>query len=196
MKIIVHRVNSIKTLKKIPEKYGVEIDLRSYRDNIILNHEPFKKGDLLKDYLKVYSHSFIIFNIKEAGIEEKVIELAKEYKIRNYFLLDVEFPYIYKATRNKFKKIAIRFSEDEPIEQALKYKGKVDWVWIDTNTRLPIDKETVKQLAGFRTCLVSPDRWGRPGDIPAYRAQMEEAGFKLDAVMCSEENIFDWEKKI
>ena len=69
----------------------------------------------------------------------------------------------------------------------------VDWVWIDTNTKLPLDRETIRDLAGFKTCLVSPDRWGRPQDIADYRTQLDDLGFKLDAVMCAYENIPDWE---
>ena len=45
MEIIIHRINSIKKLKKIPKNFGVEIDLRVYQSKIILNHEPFKSGD-------------------------------------------------------------------------------------------------------------------------------------------------------
>ena len=45
MEIIIHRVNSIKKLRKIPNNFGVEIDLRVYQSKIILNHEPFKSGD-------------------------------------------------------------------------------------------------------------------------------------------------------
>ena len=43
MEIIIHRINSIRKLKKIPGRYGVEIDVRSLKSNLILNHEPKKK---------------------------------------------------------------------------------------------------------------------------------------------------------
>ena len=180
---IIHRVNSIKLLKEIPTKYGVEVDVRAYRNTLILNHEPFMNGERLDEYLQKFLHKFIIFNIKETGIEHKVITLCKKYEIRHYFLLDVEFPYLYKASREGVRDIAIRYSEDEPIEQALKYKGMVDWVWIDTNTRLPLNKSVVEKLSGFKTCLVSPDRWGRPQDIHKYKEKLQKLNFKLAAVM-------------
>lgn len=194
MQIIVHRINTIEQLRKIPEKYGVEIDIRETNGQLILNHEAFGTGDLLEEYLKNYHHAFIIFNIKEAGIEAKVIELAEQYSITNYFLLDVEFPYLYQAARQGIKKIAIRYSEDECIETVLKYKGMVDWVWIDTNTKLPLTKKIMKQLEGFKTCLVCPDRWGRPEDIAIYRKKMKNLGFHMDAVMTSLSTIPEWEK--
>ena len=52
MEIITHRINSIKLLKEIPKKYGVEIDLRTNGSKIILNHEPISKGDTFKNYLE------------------------------------------------------------------------------------------------------------------------------------------------
>jgi len=191
---IIHRVNTIKFLRKIPHNFGVEIDLRAYGKDIILTHEPFHTGDVFEEYLKNYQHAFIILNIKEAGIEDKVLALLKKYKIKNYFLLDVEFPYIYRAARQGVRNIAIRYSEDEPIEMALKYKQYVDWIWIDTNTRLPLNKSIIKKLAGFKTCLVSPERWGRPQDIFNYQKKMKELNFVPDAVMTEISYVFQWEE--
>ena len=85
MEIILHRINTLNKLKKIPLKYGVEIDVRSNNSKLILNHEPFTEGELLDNYLEVYGHGTIIFNIKEAGIEEEVINLAKKFKLKSFF---------------------------------------------------------------------------------------------------------------
>ena len=74
MEIIIHRINSIKKLKMIPNNFGVEIDLRVHRSKIILNHEPFKSGDTLDNFLKHYNHGTLILNIKELGIEDEVIK--------------------------------------------------------------------------------------------------------------------------
>ena len=58
----------------------------------------------------------LILNIKESGIENNVLSLIQEYNnVKNYFLLDVEFPYIFSAYKKNFKNIAIRFSEFESI---------------------------------------------------------------------------------
>ena len=40
MQIIVHRINTIEGLKKVPTQYGVEIDVRGYGGKILLNHDP------------------------------------------------------------------------------------------------------------------------------------------------------------
>ena len=72
MEIIIHRVNKIKDLKKISPNFGVEIDIRTYGSNLILNHEPFANGDNLKDYLENYKHKTLVLNLKEAGIEKSI----------------------------------------------------------------------------------------------------------------------------
>jgi len=194
LKIIIHRVNSLSHLKATPLCYGVEIDVRADGNRIILNHEPFRGGENLEEYLRNYKHSFIIFNIKEAGIEDKVIELAKKYNVKDYFLLDVEFPYLYRAARDGVHSIAIRYSEEESIETVLRYKGMVEWVWIDTNTTLPLDRTITQKLSGFKTCLVCPERWGRPQDIPLYMRKIKELDFKLDAVMTNENYVEQWKQ--
>ena len=191
--IILHRVNNSDTLKDVPTRFGVEIDLRSSGNDIILNHEPFQSGELFKDYLKHYQHNTLILNIKEAGIESEVIRLVQEYNINNYFLLDCEFPYIYRATREGINQIAIRYSEDESIETVKNYKGLANWVWVDTNTCLPINYEITQSLQGFKTCLVCPERWGRPKSITPYATQMKGLNWQPTAIMTSKQHASLWE---
>lgn len=183
--IIIHRVNERARLHSLPRKYGAEIDLRADGSTLILNHDPFKGGERFEDWLVNYEHGLLVLNIKEAGIESEVIKLVEARGIKRFFLLDVEFPYLYRASRAGERRIAMRYSEDESIETALNYKNKVDWIWIDTNTRLPIDMTTVPKLSCFKTCLVCPERWGRPQDIVSYRKQIQAIHFPLTAVMTS-----------
>ena len=193
MEIIIHRINTIVDLQKIKPKYGVEIDIRAWGSNLVLSHEPFKNGEKLDDYLDKYNHGTLILNIKEAGIEEQVLKFVRERpQIKNYFLLDVEFPYLYRASREGEKNIAIRFSEDESIKTVKNYVGKVDWVWIDTNTQLPLNEKNIKVLKEFKKCLVCPERWGRPSDIEGYKISLEKNNFSIDAVMTEKKYVKDW----
>ena len=194
MEIIIHRINTVKKLKLIPLKYGTEIDVRSYNNKLILAHAPFIRGDILEDYLKNYNHGTLVVNIKEAGIEDEVLSLVRQRpQIKSYFLLDIEFPYIYRATRQGERAIAIRFSEEEPIEFAKKFVDKIDWVWIDTNTQMPVGEHNLPILNRFKKCLVCPERWGRPSDIANYKNLMSVMGFKIDAVMTSNQYIKLWD---
>ncbi|GEM_PF-124445 len=218
--VIRHRINTIVGLRKVSPIYGVEIDIKHdpWEDKLYLSHDigkydqktGVKPGDDFEDYIKVFKEQknrFIIFNIKETGIERRVIDAAQFLGIENYFLLDVEIPFIYRAAfkqdsdSKKLQKqlkgrIAIRYSEAEPIEQALLFKGKFKWVWVDVNSRLPLDPETYMKLtaAGYKLALVCPERWGRPQDIPVYIAKMKHDDIKIDAVMTSQSYVKQWEQ--
>ena len=193
MEIIIHRINKIKVLKTINPLFGVEIDIRTYRNNLILSHDPFKKGDKLEDYLNEYRHGTLILNIKESGIENNVMSLIQKYdNVKNYFLLDVEFPYIFSVSKNNFKNIAIRFSEFESIDTVLRFKGLVDWVWIDTFTKLPLNQNSINVLKDFKTCLVCPERWNRLEDIVLYKSKIQKINFHLNAVMTSRNTVKKW----
>ena len=194
MEIVIHRVNKVQDLKEIPKKYGCEIDIRAQGSKLILRHDPYVGGDFLEDYLDVYQHGLLVLNIKEAGIESDVLKAVRNRGIDRHFLLDVEFPYIYRASRAGERAIAIRYSEDEPIELVKKYVDNVDWVWIDTNTMLPLNSEVIKQIGGMNTCLVCPERWGRPNDILAYRQKMKALHFTPTAVMTHKELVHKWEE--
>lgn len=196
MEIVIHRINTVQELVTIPKHFGCEIDIRSNGNELVLHHEPMQNGQCFTDYLDVYQHGLLVLNIKEAGIEDLVLDEVRKRDIANYFLLDVEFPYLYQATRRGEKSIAIRFSEDESIETVKKYSQKLDWVWIDTNTFLPITESSLSVLNDFKTCLVCPERWQRPQDIIAYCAQMKKLAFKPTAVMTTMQYAQIWQEQL
>lgn len=163
MKIIIHRVNTIKKLEILDPKYGVEIDIRSNNGKLILQHDPFKNGDLFDKWLKSYKHRTIILNIKEEGLEESIIESLENYKVDDYFFLDQSFPFLIKKKDSVNKKSAIRFSEFEDIETIKNSLDYVSWIWIDCFSKYP--KKNLKLLntfkqQGIKLCLVSPELQG------------------------------------
>jgi len=204
--IIRHRINTIEDLETVEKKHGVELDIRGYGNKLLMSHDPIEESKLedytdFEDFLKEWDHKGVmVLNVKEMGYENKIIELMERYGIKDYFFQDVEFPYVYRATRSEgMRKVSIRFSEAEPIEYVEAQLDEnenplLDWVWIDTNTKLPITKETVSVLKKFRTCLVCPERWGRPEDIAKYIEQLKGLNFKLDAVMTAKDYVEIWEK--
>ena len=94
MQIIVHRVNKLSNLHKIPKNYGIEIDVRDYKKKLILSHDPFKDGENLEIFLKKYNHGTLIVNVKSEFIESSVMKLLKKFHIRDYFFLDFSYPSI------------------------------------------------------------------------------------------------------
>ena len=191
MELIVHRINTIDGLRQIPRNCGTEIDIRAWGSELVLNHEPQENGDRLVDYLDEYMHGTLILNIKETGIEDQVLKMVRERsEISSYFLLDVEFPYLFKATSRGEKAIAIRFSEAEPIESVEPFIESVDWVWIDTITCMPIDESNIDTLSRFDTCVVCPSLWKRSEDIAQCRQLAIKYG--LTAVMTEAKHISAW----
>ena len=114
--------------------------------------------------------------------------------IKSYFLLDVEFPYLFSATKKGERNIAVRFSEKEPIENVLQFEDELDWVWIDTITKLPINKSNQNFLKRFKTCLVCPSRWDRNQEISIYKNRIKTDKLKVDMVMTEEKYIIEWKK--
>ena len=189
MEIIIHKINTVKELRKIRKDFGTEIDIKSFKSQLILNHEPYKSGELLDDYLSAYNNGTLILNIKESGIEDDVIKLTKKYKIKSYFLLDCEMPYIFQKIKKNFRDMAVRFSEYEPIEISKNFINKVDWIWIDTYTKLPVNPSNMKIIKRFKSCIVCPERWGREKQIKNYFYKMLKMDFMPDSVMTSKKKF-------
>ncbi|MCP4050642.1 MAG: hypothetical protein GY730_08060 [bacterium] len=158
---IAHRINTIHQLKHIPIDYGVELDLRSEGNQLILHHDPFETGENFEDYLSHFRHNFIILNTKSEGLESRLLSLMKKHNIQNYFFLDLSLPFLIKYAKKGVRRIAVRYSQYEPLEFVSKFKNMVDWVWVDCFNGTPPDKETLKQLKDmFKVCLVSPELQG------------------------------------
>lgn len=195
MEIIIHRVNKIKELKLLPSEMGCEIDIRTNGSEIILNHDPFQNGEKLSDYLDEYNkRGTLVLNIKETGIEDVVLKEVRRREIKSYFLLDVEFPYLFKATENGERNIAVRFSEKEPINNLNLFMNKLDWVWIDTITKLPVNKQNVDKINKLKSCLVCPSRWGKYENIPLIKTKINDLGLNLKSVITSINQVSKWSK--
>ena len=84
---ILHRVNTKADLENTPSQYGVEVDIRSYGKDLIIHHDPFEKGEFFESWIKSYHHGTLILNVKEEGLEERLLKLMKFYSIENFFFL-------------------------------------------------------------------------------------------------------------
>ena len=138
--IIHHRRNKIKELLNTPRRYGVEIDVRSNNNKIILNHDPFKKGVELNKWVKKFNHKFLIVNTKEEGLEKYIKNILERNNIKNFFFLDQSFPFLIKTLNENEKRCAVRFSEYEDINTTFNLSNKINWVWVDYFSKFPLDK--------------------------------------------------------
>jgi hypothetical protein len=162
VQLIQHRVNTMAQLEQVPTDFGVELDLRDRGPRLILQHDPFADGEDFAPYLRRYRHGTMILNVKSERIEHRVLdELQQAGTVRDYFFLDCSFPMIRKLVSLGERRIAVRYSEFEPIEGPLALAGQIDWVWVDCFTRLPLDEETYQRLSRhFKLCIVSPELEG------------------------------------
>ena len=180
---IIHRVNHIDQLKKIPYNYGLEVDIRSENNNLVLAHDLHEPMQDFKDFLKFFKHELLVANIKESGIEEEVINELFNENITNFFLLDVEPPFIIKNFNKYGNNLSLRFSKYEAIDTVQNFIGKVKWVWVDTYGDFDLDIEKAAVLKNFKLCLVSPSRWGYENKINYYLEKFQEFDLLFDAVM-------------
>jgi hypothetical protein len=195
MNYIAHRVNTVAELRKLPREYGVELDLRDNLDGrIYIQHNPFEAGEDFEDYLKEYHHGTMILNVKSERIELKIQELMKKYGITDYFYLDSSFPMIYLLSQSGEKRVALRISEYEGLDTARNMAGKVEWIWVDCFSKIPIGRNEYEELKklGYKLCFVSPELQGRDEDIEAYAQQLKNEGMAFDAICTKYYNVDRW----
>ncbi len=196
MEYIAHRVNTVRELKQLPDRYGVELDLRDRLDgSIYIQHNPFEAGEDFEEYLKEYHHGTMILNIKSERIEMKALEMLKRYGIEDYFFLDSTFPMIMLLSGQGIRNIALRVSEMEGLDTVRNMAGKVEWVWIDCFTKISIGKkeyDEIKRL-GYKLCFVSPELEGRDECLEEYAGRLREEGMVMDAVCTKGWNVERWE---
>jgi|TARA_B100001093_G_C26818787_1_gene1010948 hypothetical protein len=163
MLIVKHRVNTIKEIKSLNKDLGAEIDIRSSKNKLILHHDPFKKGENLERWIQSFDHKFLILNVKEEGLEKKVLRLMKQNNIKNFFFLDQSIPFLIKTIKSKEYRCAIRLSEYESIETIKKMPVQIKWIWLDCFTKYDMNKSSIKYLleSGKNICVVSPELQGR-----------------------------------
>jgi hypothetical protein len=196
MKIIAHRRNTISELNATPTQYGVEVDIRSYGDRLVIHHDPFIEGESFDLWIAAYRHGTLILNVKEEGLERRLTERMQQFGIHDYFFLDQSFPFLIKSANSGEQRCAIRVSEFESIQTALTLAGKVGWVWVDCFTHFPLssDDATALQDAGFKLCLVSPELQGRDAELEISQLTqlLVEREIRADAVCTKRPEL--WER--
>ncbi|EAJ1484593.1 hypothetical protein [Campylobacter coli] len=161
--IFLHRQNNL----EFPiENYGIEIDLR-YKERLVLNHDILEQ-DLLypffEEKIQFMKNIPIICNIKESGLEERVIELLGN-KFEYYFL-DSQIPDILRLSKNGYQgKFIIRISDVESYNERLMGVAKPKYVWVDYSQFSNFDIQNYQEfiydikpkLEQVESILVSPE---------------------------------------
>lgn len=191
---IAHRINSLAQLRKLPRELGAEIDLRFRGSRVILAHDRGAAGPGLAAFLDLWARqkraSTLILNPKEDGLDRAALKLLRERGIERFFFLDLSFPSTVRLTlRQGERRVALRVSEYETLESAMRLKGKADWIWLDSFSGRPPSRELAERAARhFKVCLVSPEVEGfPPSRIRAFRPW----GGLVDAVCTKRPDLWE-----
>ncbi|EAK3587764.1 hypothetical protein IIP80_001938 [Campylobacter coli] len=161
--IFLHRQNN---LEFSIENYGIEIDLR-YNENLVLNHDLLEKNSLypfFEEKIQFMKNIPIICNIKESGLEERVIELLGDNF--EYYFLDSQIPDILRLSKNGYQgKFIIRISDVESYNERLMGVAKPKYVWVDYSQFSNFDIQNYQEfiysikpkLGQVESILVSPE---------------------------------------
>lgn len=189
MKIIRHRRNTLAKLQATPTELGVEVDIRSQGTELVIHHDPFASGEPFEAWIAAYRHGTLILNVKEEGLETRLLALMERHGITDFFFLDQSFPFLVKTANQGERRCAVRVSEFESVDTALTLAGRIEWVWVDCFTHFPLDAAQAARLqdAGLKLCLVSPELQGRgTAGIADMRRLLEREGIVAEAV-CTKE---------
>lgn len=195
MIIIKHRVNTSKELKKLSINFGAEIDLRSNNKDIYLHHDPFKKGELFSNWIKYFKHKLLVLNVKEEGLEQKIVSILEKNNIKNFFFHDQTFSSLLK---NMYKtKVSIRYSEFEDLKKIDKLFDSIKWVWLDNFSEIKINRKFYSFLKKkkVKICIVSPElvKKSRSKEIKTIKSYLKKNKYIVDAVCTKNSKL--WSKK-
>lgn len=184
--IVAHRRNLPAELSQIPRDRGIEMDIRSYGDRLVVTHEPFDPGVDLEEWLDAYAHAFLVANVKEEGLEQRVEAVLAARGIEQWTYLDQSFPFMVRTLRRGESRCMVRISEYESVDTALALQPRAQWVWLDSFTGALPPRGDLARLAGtgYRVMVVSSELQARDPEpeVAGVRSALAEAGLTLDAV--------------
>ena len=188
--LVAHRRNTPAELAETPAELGIEMDIRSQGDRLVVTHEPFDAGVDLEEWLAAYQHAFLVANVKEEGLEQRVEEVLAARGITEWAYLDQSFPFMVRTLRRGETRCMVRVSEYESVRTALTLAPPLvprpQWVWLDSFTGELPPRADLAELAGagFQVMLVSPELQGRDPEpeVDGIRARLADAGLELAAV--------------
>ncbi len=140
--------------------FGTETDIRDFKGELVVSHDIANENCVsLRKFFEIYKNCNknlpLALNIKADGLQSKLKELIKRYKIENYFVFDMSIPdkILY------LKHDLVTFTRQSEYEIAPICYDKASGVWMDEFREHWIDKTALQRhLAnGKKVCIVSPE---------------------------------------
>ena len=175
--------NTLVQLRQVPPFMGVAADVRDFGHRIVLQAAPLHDGEDFEPWLKYFQHALLVLHVRSDGLQFRLRELLAQHGVTNYLFADSSVPAIVELLKAGERRIALRFSSREPLEQALVFAGQLEWVIVDCFDGLPLDDKVFKKLRKhFKLCVVSPELRGhRITKIKDFEKALRE--FQVDAIL-------------
>lgn len=196
---IAHQQNKLKNLKTLLDNNirGIEIDLRSNRNKVIISHDPFLNGlDFFKT-VKRLKNFFVIVDMKSTGFSEKVLKVLNKEKINFLFLNLIASEQIYLIEKNHSKNLFLRYSSIEKPDLTKKNFKKIKWIWFDFFNKkfITIKEYNYIKKHNKKICLTSPDLIdGSVFKTLRYIKYLNKNKIKIDMICTKLYNINLWKK--
>ena len=196
---IAHRLNTKKKILKI-KKFdfkGAEIDLRADSNNIIMTHDPFKKGLNFIKNIKLFKNYFLIIDIKSTGISKKMYKILIKKKMKFLFLNLISQEFVEMIKLGYSNHLFLRFSLYEKFDLNNKILKKINWIWFDFFNNVPISKNQYKYIKRNKKkiCITSPDLLGKSKTaILKLISHLNINKIEVDMVCVKKDNVKIWKK--
>jgi glycerophosphoryl diester phosphodiesterase len=140
--------------------FGTETDIRDYQGELVISHDiADEKCISVQEMLDIYNRYDnslpLALNIKADGLQVKLKELLKEYKISNYFVFDMSVPDGLQYLKQDIK----AFTRESEYEKIPSFYNDACGIWLDEFKGHWIDKEVIQKHIenNKQICIVSPD---------------------------------------
>lgn len=140
--------------------FGTETDIRDYKGELVISHDiADEKCISVKEMFEIYNKYNntlpLALNIKSDGLQIKLKELIKEYKIKDYFVFDMSVPDGLQYIKQDMK----TFTRESEYEKIPSFYDEACGVWLDEFQGNWINKEVIEQHIknNKKICIVSPD---------------------------------------
>lgn len=196
---IAHRQNKLKNLKHLTKLSfsGIELDLRSSLKEIIIHHDPFKKGIVFFKKINILKDLFLLIDIKSAGIGLSVIKFLLKRKLK-FLILNLSQPELIEMINKGYgKNLFLRYSFYEKIDFSQKKMNKVKWIWVDFFDHYKMSLKDYKYLKKLnkKICIASPELVGASRKtIKDYIHYLNKNKIQIDMLCVKQENIETWKK--
>jgi glycerophosphoryl diester phosphodiesterase len=144
--------------------FGVETDVRDCDSELVVSHDPPRKGgltlrQLLDDYRRLRASGMLAFNIKADGLGAELLRLLQAFEVTKYFVFDMSVPDMLQYGRLGLP----FFSRRSEIESEIVASDACAGIWLDAFFSDWYKPQTIADMlaAGKKVAVVSPELHGR-----------------------------------